>query len=66
VRREYTRVAQEALADTRIRYQDALATAQEVLKAEATLRDCQTDYFEALYDLIIARLTWQRATGELR
>jgi outer membrane protein TolC len=37
----------------------------EVINAETSLREAQTNYFKALYDLFIAQVDLQKAEGSL-
>ncbi len=64
VQRENLGIANQVVQQTKIRHAQALATTGDVLDAEATLRDTQLNYLQALHDLMIARLEWERATGK--
>ncbi len=64
VQRENLQIANEVVEQTKVRLGQALATTQDVLDAEDTLRDTQLNYLQALHDLMIARLEWERATGK--
>jgi outer membrane protein TolC len=48
-----------------VRYQNALATYQEVLDAENTLKDTEFNYLQALYAFLVADLDWKKANGKL-
>ncbi len=64
MQRENLQIANEVVEQTKVRLGQALATTQDVLDAEDTLRDTQLNYLQALHDLMIARLEWERATGK--
>ena len=47
------------------KYQQGVGSNIEVLNAETSLREAQTNYYNSLYDLLIAKTDYQKATGTL-
>ena len=58
-------LAQEVARVTQIKYREGVGSNLEVVTAEAELRTADINYFGALYDLIIAQVDLQKATGTL-
>jgi outer membrane protein TolC len=58
-------LAQEIVRVTRIKYKEGVGSSIEVLNAEASLREAQTNYFASLYDFLIAKVDQDRALGRL-
>ncbi len=64
IQKENVKLAEEIVAQTKIRFNQQQATSQDVMDAEATLQDTQFSYLQALYDLVNARLNWEQANGK--
>jgi outer membrane protein len=47
------------------KYQQGLGSNIEVINAETSLKEAQTNYFSAVYDAIIAKIDYQKALGTL-
>ncbi|GAB3501511.1 TolC family protein [Spirosoma knui] len=58
-------LAQEIVRVTRIKYREGVGSSIEVLNAEASLREAQTNYYASLYDFFIAKVDQDRALGRL-
>lgn len=58
-------LAEEVVKDVTVRYQNSLATYQEVLDAENTLKETEFNYLQSLYVFLMAELEWKRANGTL-
>lgn len=58
-------LAEEIVRVTRIKYNSGVGSSIEVLNAEASLRESQTNYFGSLYDFLIAKVDQDRALGRL-
>jgi outer membrane protein len=56
-------IAREVMQDAQNRYQEGAGTHQDVIEAEFTLQQTQASYFQALYDLVIAKLEWDRVNA---
>jgi outer membrane protein TolC len=42
-----------------------LGSSFEVLQTEQSYEDAQSNYFQSLYDAVIAKISYQRAIGKL-
>lgn len=58
-------LAEEIVRVTRIKYQEGVGSNIEVLNAETSLREAQTNYFAALYDFLITKVDQDKARGTL-
>lgn len=58
-------LAQEVIRVSKIKYQSGVGSNIEVINAEASLKEAQTNYFAALYDVIIAKVDLDKALGKL-
>lgn len=63
--RKNMELAQEIARVAQIKYNEGVGSNLEVVSAEAALKEAQTSYFNALYDVIISQVDLQRATGTL-
>jgi len=59
------KLAEDIVADVNVRYQNSLATYQEVVDAENTLKDTEFTYLQAMYTYLVAELDWKKANGKL-
>ena len=58
-------LAQEVVRVSKIKYQEGVGSNIEVINAESSLKEAQTNYFAALYDVLIAKVDLSKARGEL-
>jgi outer membrane protein TolC len=58
-------LAREIVRVTRIKYKEGVGSNIEVLNAETSLREAQTNYFASLYDFLIAKVDQDKALGRL-
>jgi outer membrane protein TolC len=58
-------LAKEVVRVTKIKYQAGSGSNIEVVNAESALKEAQTNYFAALYDLLIAKVDLDKAMGKL-
>ncbi len=58
-------LAQEVIRVSKIKYQSGIGSNLEVVNAESSLKEAQTNYFAALYDVIIAKVDLDKAHGKL-
>lgn len=58
-------LAQEIARVSQIKYKEGVGSNLEVVTAETELRQAQTNYFDALYNTIIANIDLQKAKGTL-
>ncbi|WP_461075594.1 TolC family protein [Spirosoma flavus] len=58
-------LAQEILRVTRIKYKEGVGSNIEVLNAESSSREAQTNYFASLLDFMLAKVDADKASGKL-
>jgi outer membrane protein TolC len=59
-------LAKEVLRVSNIKYKAGVGSNIEVINAEASLKESQTNYFAALYDVLIAKVDLDLARGDLK
>ncbi len=59
-------LAKEVLRVSNIKYKQGVGSNIEVINAEASLKEAQTNYFAALYDVLIAKVDLDLARGDLK
>lgn len=59
-------LANEVYNQTKVKYDNGLGSNLEITNAEAELRTSQNNYFQALYDAIVARIDYLKAVGKLQ
>ena len=47
------------------KYQNGVGSNLEVVNAETSLKEAQTNYYNAVYDMLVSRIDYQKATGTL-
>lgn len=62
---ENMELAQEVFRVTKIKYQQGVGSNLEVIEAENAFKEAETNYFNALYEALVARVSYQKATGTL-
>jgi outer membrane protein len=58
-------LAQHVLDVSQKKYDQGVGSNLEVITAQASLRESEVNYFSSLYDAIIAKIDFQKATGTL-
>ena len=58
-------LANEVARVSRIKFQEGVGTNVELISAETSLREAQTNYYSSLYDVLVAKVDRDKATGEL-
>lgn len=58
-------LAEEVVRVSKIKYKEGVGSNIEVVNAESAFKESQTNYFAALYDLLIAKVDLSKARGEL-
>ena len=58
-------LAEKVYNTTKIKYEQGLGNNQEIYNAQTELKIAQNNYYSALYDAIIAKIDYQKATGKL-
>lgn len=63
--KENVALAEDVVKDVNTRYLNAMATYQEVLDSENTLKETEFNYLQALYAYLLSELEWKKANGKL-
>jgi outer membrane protein len=50
---------------SKIKFQAGVGSNVELITAETDLREAQTNYYAAIYDVLVAKVDRDKATGEL-
>lgn len=58
-------LAQHVTDVARKKYENGVGTNLEVVTAESALIDAQTNYYNSVFDMIVAKVDYQKATGTL-
>ncbi len=58
-------LSEEVVRVTKVKYEQGVGTNLEVISAESALKEAQTNYYGALYDLLISNVDYKKATGTL-
>ncbi|MEJ7610753.1 MAG: TolC family protein, partial [Ferruginibacter sp.] len=58
-------LAEQVYNTTKKKYEAGLGSNQEIYNAQAELKVAQNNYYGALYDAVIAKIDYQKATGKL-
>ena len=58
-------LAHEIVRVSKIKYKEGVGSNIEVINAESSFKEAQTNYFSALYDVLIAKVDLSKAKGEL-
>lgn len=64
--KENTELAEKIARVTKIKYEQGVGSNLEVVDAENSLRQAQTNYYSALFDLMIAKVDLDKALGRLK
>jgi outer membrane protein TolC len=65
VQEENLGLAREVYNVTRIKYQEGVGSNLEVVEAETALKEAETNYYNALYDALIAKVDLKKSLGAL-
>ena len=51
---------------TKLKYEQGVGSNLEVMNAETSLKEAQTNYFNALYDALVAKVDYDKANGNIK
>jgi outer membrane protein TolC len=63
--RKNLELAEEVVRVTRVKYKEGVGANIEVINAEASFREAQTNYYTALYNALVAKVDLDKAAGKL-
>ena len=58
-------LAEKIYNTVKIKYEQGVGSSFEVLQADTEVQQSQSNYFRALYDAIVAKVSYQKASGKL-
>jgi len=56
-------LAQKVYTISQKKYKEGVGTNIEIIQAETALKDAQTNYFNSLFDAILAKIDFQKSLG---
>lgn len=59
-------LAENIYNTTRIKYQEGVGSNLEVVEADTSLKDAQYNYYNALYEVLVAKVEMEKAYGKLQ
>lgn len=65
MQKENMELAEEVYRVTQVKYREGVGSNREMLDAENDLNEAQTNYYSALYDAIVAKISLEKALGTL-
>ena len=65
MQRKNYQLAEEIYNTTKIKYDQGVGSNLEVISAEAAMKEAQTNYYSAIYDALISKIDYEKATGQL-
>ena len=65
VQEENMALAEEVFRVTKIKYQEGIGSNLEVVEADSDFKEAETNYFNSLYDALIAKVEMEKALGTL-
>lgn len=63
--KENMELAKGVYETTEIKYKEGIGSNSEVLDADAALKQAQTNYYNALYEVLVSKVELQKSLGEL-
>lgn len=58
-------LAERVYNSTKLKFEQGLGSSFEILQAETSFEDSQANYFQALYEAVVARIGYMRSLGKL-
>jgi outer membrane protein len=65
VQQKNMELAQEVYRVSKLKYEQGVGSNLEVITAETSLKEAQTNYYNALFDALIAKVDYEKANGTL-
>jgi outer membrane protein TolC len=66
IQRENKDLATEVSRVSKIKYDQGVGSNLEVINAETSLKEAETNYYGSLYDVLISKIDYAKATGNLK
>jgi outer membrane protein TolC len=65
-KKQFITVAEDVVRISKLKYEQGVGTNLELVSDETALLEAQTNYYNALYDAIIAKIDYDKASGNLK
>lgn len=65
IQKKNSELAQHVYDVVQKKFESGLGNNLEIVTAETSLKEAQTNYYNAIYDMIVAKIDYQKATGTL-
>ncbi len=59
-------IAEDVVNVSKLKFQQGVGSNLEMIAAETALKEAQTNYFNALFDALVAKIDFDKATGNLK
>lgn len=59
-------IAEEVVRVSKLKYEQGVGSNLEMITAENSLKEAQTNYFNALFDALVAKIDFDKATGNFK
>ncbi len=59
-------IAEDVVRVARLKFEQGVGTNIEMITAETALKEAQTNYFNALFEALVAKIDFDKATGNLK
>jgi len=59
-------IAEEVVRVSKLKYEQGVGSNLEMITAETSLKEAQTNYFNALFDAMVAKIDFDKANGNLK
>ncbi|MCC5931586.1 MAG: TolC family protein [Cyclobacteriaceae bacterium] len=65
IQAENIELAETVFETTKFKYQEGLGSNLEVIEADNALKEAQTNYFNAVFEVLVAKINYEKALGKL-
>ena len=59
-------IAEDVVRVSKLKYEQGVGSNLEMITAETSLKEAQTNYFNALFDALVAKIDFDKANGNLK
>jgi outer membrane protein len=60
------KLAEEVFTVSKVKYEQGLGSVLEVINGESSLKESNVNYYTAMYDYMIAKTDYEKATGLIK
>jgi len=66
IQKKNIELAEEIYKTSKLKYEQGVGSNLEVMNAETSLKEAQTNYFSALFDALVAKVDYDKANGNIK